>query len=76
MRRDAVELRRNLRSLAPTLSPDDIGLIAECLGYELLSRSIVEGRHLVDASVALLLSSHRRRAPAVTSGRVVDVLER
>jgi hypothetical protein len=65
MRRDVRVLRKNLEALAPTLSPDEIGLIVECLGYELLSRSIVQGRRLVDASLELLLVDRRPGAVPV-----------
>jgi hypothetical protein len=54
MNRDLAELRRNLQAVCPTLSADDLALIIECLGYELLGRAIWQGVKLVDVSRDLL----------------------
>jgi hypothetical protein len=54
MSRDVRELRRNLMSVCPTLTPDQIGLVIECLGYELLGRGIYQGHALVNVSRELL----------------------
>jgi hypothetical protein len=54
MNRDLKTLRLNLSLLLPHLTPDEIGLIIECLGYELLGRGIFAGHSAVALSLTLL----------------------
>jgi hypothetical protein len=54
MKRDAVQLRRNLQAVCPTLTVDDLAMVIECLGYELLGRGIWQGTTLAGISRDLL----------------------
>lgn len=54
MTRDAEQLRRNLRAVCPTLSQDDLGMIIEALGDELLGRGIWQGVQLAQLARELL----------------------
>jgi len=69
MNRDLVQLRKNLAAVCPTLTPDDLALVIECLGYELLSRAIWQGTKLVEVSHDLLGWTPRNpRAPEPLRG--------
>lgn len=54
MTRDRLKLRRDLQHVCPTLSPDDISLIIECLGYELLGRGIWQGTRCLEVATELI----------------------
>ena len=54
MKRDLHELRKNLQAVCPTLSVDDLAMVIECLGYELLGRGIWQGTTLAGISRELL----------------------
>lgn len=59
MTRDRLTLRRNLQHVLPNLTADDISVIVECLGYELLGRGIWSGTQLIADAQQLVGRSPR-----------------